>query len=134
MCFCCLFICLFACLCVCLLVCLLVWFIVCLIVFNYLFVLLVLFVCTHQSRSRLANQPTRQPANQPSSQSAKWPKNHSSWLQNPTKIYQLGVQNPPSWVPKSIKICLGGSLGEVLGPSWPQDGHKSQKNTKNQRL
>ena len=38
------------------------------------------------------------------------------------KIHQIGVQNPSSWGPKTIKISLGRGLGEVLGPSWPQEG------------
>ena len=38
------------------------------------------------------------------------------------KIHQIGVQNPSSWGPKTIKIDLGRGLGEVLGPSWPQEG------------
>ena len=95
--------------------------------------LITCLVCRHQSTSQLANQPTRQPANQRSSQSAKYTKNQSSWVQNPTNIHQVGTPNPPSWVPKSTKICLGGSLGEVLGPSWPQEGPKSQNAPKPKR-
>ena len=38
------------------------------------------------------------------------------------KIHQVGLQNPPSWAPKSRKISLGrtleGSWGHP-GPSWP---------------
>ena len=37
------------------------------------------------------------------------------------KIHQIGVQNPSSWGPKTIKINLGRGLGEDLGPSWPQE-------------
>ena len=37
------------------------------------------------------------------------------------KIHQIGVQNPSTWGPKTIKIGLGRGLGEDLGPSWPQE-------------
>ena len=37
------------------------------------------------------------------------------------KIYQAGLQTPPSWSPKSCKIGPRRSLGGVWGRSWFQD-------------
>ena len=39
------------------------------------------------------------------------------------QIHQAGLQNPPSWAPKSRKISLGKTLEGswcLLGPRWPQ--------------
>ena len=43
------------------------------------------------------------------------------------KINQVGVQNPESWGPKSIKIEAKIIFGGVLGPSWPQEAPRHQK-------
>ena len=50
--------------------------------------------------------------------------NPPSWVPKSRKIHQVGLQNPPSWAPKSRKISLGrtleGSWGH-LGPKRHQD-------------
>ena len=43
------------------------------------------------------------------------------------QIHQVGVQNPPSWGPKSRKIGLGRPLGE----SWGHLGPKTRPGPKN---
>ena len=46
------------------------------------------------------------------------------------QIHQVGVQNPPSWDPKSSKIEAKIIIGGVLGPSWPQEAPSYQTNKK----
>ena len=81
----------------------------------------------NQWSSQVVNQSNSEPANQSNMNPTNWPEEVQKVIKNPAKIYQIGSKICLKSIPEGV---LGGLMGS-WGPSWLQDGPKSEQDLEN---